>query len=61
MFRYDSCCMTKYDQITSGVSHRHITEGTGESSSRNYVFCYFLFIKRFNFFFNLNLNFFLIL
>jgi hypothetical protein len=36
-FWCDSCCMTKYDQITSGVSHRPITEGTSESSSRNYV------------------------
>ena len=49
-FWRDSCCMTKYDQISSGVSHRPITEGTGEWSSRNYVFCYFFF---FEFFFNL--------
>jgi hypothetical protein len=50
MFRHDSCCMTKYDQMTSGVSHRHITGGTGESSSRKCVFCYFSF---FEFFYNL--------
>jgi hypothetical protein len=37
-FWCDSCCMTKHDQISSGVSHRPITEGTGESSSRNDVF-----------------------
>ena len=49
-FWCDSCCMTKYDQITSGVSHRHITEGTGESSSRNFVFLYFLFLKCFGIF-----------
>jgi hypothetical protein len=29
----------------AGVSHRPITEGTGESSSRNYVFfLFFLFL-----------------
>jgi hypothetical protein len=35
----------KLDYILSGVSHRPITEGTGESSSRNYVFfLFFLFL-----------------
>jgi hypothetical protein len=37
LFRCDSCCMTKHDQISFGVSHRPINEGTGES---NYVFFY---------------------
>ena len=52
-FWCDSCCMTKHDQISSGVSHRPITEGTGESSSRNDVFFFFfecLIFKYFNFF-----------
>ena len=40
LFRCDSCCMTKDDQISSGVSHRPITEGTGES---NYVIFYLNF------------------
>ena len=59
-FWYDSCCMTKYDQITSRVSHRPITEGTDESSSRNYVFIFLgIFLKNFGFLKKLNfLNFF---
>jgi hypothetical protein len=47
-FWCDSCCMIKYDQISSGVSHRPITE----SSSRNYVFV----VVFFDFFLNLNLK-----
>jgi hypothetical protein len=38
--------MTKYDQISSGVSHRPITEGMGESSSRNYVFFYLYILRK---------------
>ena len=46
-FWCDSCCMTKHDQISSGVSHRPSTEGTGESSSRNYVFFIFFYLLNF--------------